>query len=273
MKIFEKIKNTFSQIGKMIKAKFTDKEQQYPNFVLGKESKLYFTDKIKFELGEYLKKYTDINDNPIVASINYLYNHHKNDMFISKREVYKLIKEVLDSIPEIVRKQNDGTYYFAKSLKHEKSNKKSVMADIVLEIGEAENYIKHLNKKPYSKEMRETMTEKEKAVSSESVKSSHSRQAAKTLDKNPALTRPQEPVSNLLTANDEIIPQETKQSNIADNITKIPERDFKVDVLSNNDKNDSTAMDETRDKYNAENLDTDTDKNDGDKNSPRKNKR
>lgn len=52
-----------------------------------------------------------------------------------------------------------------------------------------------------SKQMRE-------AVSGESIKSSHSRQAAETLDENHlALMRPQEPINNSLTANDEIIAQ------------------------------------------------------------------
>lgn len=67
-----------------------------------------------------------------------------------------------------------------------------------------------------------------------------------------------------------IISQNFKQSNIADNITQIEEKEFKPG-FSGISGNDSLNFDELKAEFSKQ-ENSDTDKNDGDKNSPRKNK-
>ncbi|CZE49986.1 hypothetical protein [Campylobacter geochelonis] len=195
-----------------------------------KDGKMIFTDKVKFELGEYLKNNIDINENPITASLNYLFTHHKLDgMFKSRREVKQAIEDVLDGIPNIIRKQSDGTYYFAKAMKIEPTNKKSFMKDMVIEPKSDENYIKHVNQKAFNKEMRET-------IGGEGVHSSRFPQGAKTLGNNPELNK----ISYSPIAND-IIPQKTKSDEIngdgfvmkVDNSKPMSDYNVKFDVSPN----------------------------------------
>ncbi|CZE47158.1 Uncharacterised protein [Campylobacter geochelonis] len=199
-------------------------------FVMKKDGKMIFTDKVKFELGEYLKNNIDINENPITASLNYLFTHHKLDgMFKSRREVKQAIEDVLDGIPNIIRKQSDGTYYFAKAMKIEPTNKKSFMKDMVIEPKSDENYIKHVNQKAFNKEMRET-------IGGEGVHSSRFPQGAKTLGNNPELNK----ISYSPIAND-IIPQKTKSDEIngdgfvmkVDNSKPMSDYNVKFDVSPN----------------------------------------
>ncbi|MDY6120413.1 MAG: hypothetical protein SPI03_03615 [Campylobacter sputorum] len=188
-------------------------------FVMKDEVKTTYNDRAKFELGEYLKNNLKLNDNPITASLNYIYNHHK-DMFKSRRDVYNLIKDTLDSMPEIIEKREDGTYYLARSIKEASTNRQSKMTDIVIDQLEAENYIKHLNNKQYSKDMRDAVNKKK--ADGESVKSSHFRLSAETLGNNPEL-------KNFSSAPNKIIPQKTK-SQIIDDIKAeiISEYDTKI---------------------------------------------
>lgn len=121
-----------------------------------KDGKQTYTDITEYELGEYLKSTLKPNDNPITASVNYLHSAH-TEMFENRRHVDRTIRNVLNSIPEIVKQRDYGSYYIAKSLKNEQSNIKSQMQDAVIEPLPNENYIKHLNLKDYNKDMREAM--------------------------------------------------------------------------------------------------------------------
>lgn len=179
------------------------------NFIMKEGGKLEYTDRVKFELGEYLKNNLDLNDNPITASLVYLYKHHKGDgMYDKVTDVARLIDDVLNSIPEAIQKRPDGSYYVAKSFKNANSNRKSEMGDIVISPNETENYIPHANAKHYDKQMRDTMDNLE--ASGRDVQSLQSRQAAKTLENNPEL-------KSFSPANNDIIPhpnEEIKLSSI-----------------------------------------------------------
>ena len=111
---------------------------------------------MRFELGEYLKNNLNLNDNPLNASLNYLFNHHR-EMFNSRRDVLNSVKELLDSIPEVIKKREDGSYYLAKSITHTPTNRSSKMIDMTIESQSNENYINHLNRGKYNKNMREAM--------------------------------------------------------------------------------------------------------------------
>ena len=111
---------------------------------------------MRFELGEYLKNNLNLNDNPLNASLNYLFNHHR-EMFNSRRDVLNSVKELLDSIPEVIKKREDGSYYLAKSITHTPTNRSSKMIDMTIEPQSNENYINHLNRGKYNKNMREAM--------------------------------------------------------------------------------------------------------------------
>jgi len=111
---------------------------------------------VRFELGEYLKNNLNLNDNPLNASLNYLFNHHR-EMFNSRRDVLNSVKELLDSIPEVIKKREDGSYYLAKSITHTPTNRSSKMIDMTIEPQSNENYINHLNRGKYNKNMREAM--------------------------------------------------------------------------------------------------------------------
>ena len=113
---------------------------------------------MRFELGEYLKNNLNLNDNPLNASLNYLFNHHR-EMFNSRRDVLNSVKELLDSIPEVIKKREDGSYYLAKSITHTPTNRSSKMIDMTIEPQSNENYINHLNRGKYNKNMREAMDE------------------------------------------------------------------------------------------------------------------
>ena len=143
-----------------------------------KEGRTDYPDRAKFELGKYLKENLKLNDNPITASLNYLFNHHR-EMFTNRRAVYDLIKNVLDDMPEVIEKRADGGYYLARSLKHDKSNSKSKMADLVLDEQEAENYIKHANLRSYSPKMREVMDKKIIADSKDTPLLTHRSESAR----------------------------------------------------------------------------------------------
>ena len=77
------------------------------NGFLAKDGDLNFTDRVRFELGEYLKNNLNLNDNPLNASLNYLFNHHR-EMFNSRRDVLNSVKELLDSIPEVIKNAKTG---------------------------------------------------------------------------------------------------------------------------------------------------------------------
>ena len=174
-----------------------------------KEGRTDYPDRAKFELGKYLKENLKLNDNPITASLNYLFNHHR-EMFTNRRAVYDLIKNVLDDMPEVIEKRADGGYYLARSLKHDKSNSKSKMADLVLDEQEAENYIKHANLRSYSPKMREVMDKKIIADSKDTPLLTHRSESARVLGDNVLSARPGS--NELLSASHgSIIPQNSQK--------------------------------------------------------------
>ena len=92
----------FSQLEKSdFTANFTQENKIVGNGFVAKDGDLNFTDRVRFELGEYLKNNLNLNDNPLNASLNYLFNHHR-EMFNSRRDVLNSVKEILDSIPEVI---------------------------------------------------------------------------------------------------------------------------------------------------------------------------
>ena len=135
---------------------FTQENKIVGNGFLAKDGDLNYTDRVRFELGEYLKNNLNLNDNPLNASLNYLFNHHR-EMFNSRRDVLNSVKELLDSIPEVIKKREDGSYYLAKSITHTPTNRSSKMIDMTIEPQSNENYINHLNRGKYNKNMREAM--------------------------------------------------------------------------------------------------------------------
>ena len=147
----------FSQLEKSdFTPNFTQVNKIVGNGFLAKDGDLNFTDRVRFELGEYLKNNLNLNDNPLNASLNYLFNHHR-EMFNSRRDVLNSVKELLDSIPEVIKKREDGSYYLAKSITHTPTNRSSKMIDMTIEPQSNENYINHLNRGKYNKNMREAM--------------------------------------------------------------------------------------------------------------------
>ena len=147
----------FSQLEKSdFTPNFTQENKIVGNGFLAKDGDLNFTDRVRFELGEYLKNNLNLNDNPLNASLNYLFNHHR-EMFNSRRDVLNSVKELLDSIPEVIKKREDGSYYLAKSITHTPTNRSSKMIDMTIEPQLNENYINHLNRGKYNKNMREAM--------------------------------------------------------------------------------------------------------------------
>ena len=147
----------FSQLEKSdFTPNFTQKNKIVGNGFVAKDGDLNFTDRVRFELGEYLKNNLNLNDNPLNASLNYLFNHHR-EMFDSRRDVLNSVKELLDSIPEVIKKREDGSYYLAKSITHTPTNRSSKMIDMTIEPQSNENYINHLNRGKYNKNMREAM--------------------------------------------------------------------------------------------------------------------
>ena len=147
----------FSQLEK---SDFTPNSTQENKIVgdgfVAKDGDLNFTDRVRFELGEYLKNNLNLNDNPLNVSLNYLFNHHR-EMFDSRRDVLNSVKELLDSIPEVIKKREDGSYYLAKSITHTPTNRSSKMIDMTIGPQLNENYINHLNRGKYNKNMREAM--------------------------------------------------------------------------------------------------------------------
>ena len=117
---------------------FTQENKIVGNGFLAKDGDLNFTDRVRFELGEYLKNNLNLNDNPLNASLNYLFNHHR-EMFNSRRDVLNSVKELLDSIPEVIKKREDGSYYLAKSITHTPTNRSSKMIDMTIEPQSNEN--------------------------------------------------------------------------------------------------------------------------------------
>ena len=147
----------FSQLEKSdFTPNFTQENKIVGNGFVAKDGDLNFTDRVRFELGEYLKNNLNLNDNPLNASLNYLFNHHR-EMFNSRRDVLNSVKELLDSIPEVIKKREDGSYYLAKSITHTPTNRSSKMIDMTIEPQSNENYINHLNRGKYNKNMREAM--------------------------------------------------------------------------------------------------------------------
>ena len=147
----------FSQLEKSdFTPNFTQVNKIVGNGFLAKDGDLNYTDRVRFELGEYLKNNLNLNDNPLNASLNYLFNHHR-EMFNSRRDVLNSVKELLDSIPEVIKKREDGSYYLAKSITHTPTNRSSKMIDMTIEPQSNENYINHLNRGKYNKNMREAM--------------------------------------------------------------------------------------------------------------------
>ena len=147
----------FSQLEKSdFTPNFTQENKIVGNGFVAKDGDLNFTDRVRFELGEYLKNNLNLNDNPLNASLNYLFNHHR-EMFDSRRDVLNSVKELLDSIPEVIKKREDGSYYLAKSITHTPTNRSSKMIDMTIEPQSNENYINHLNRGKYNKNMREAM--------------------------------------------------------------------------------------------------------------------
>ena len=77
----------FSQLEKSdFTPNFTQENKILGNGFVAKDGDLNFTDRVRFELGEYLKNNLNLNDNPLNASLNYLFNHHR-EMFNSRRDV------------------------------------------------------------------------------------------------------------------------------------------------------------------------------------------
>ena len=147
----------FSQLEKSdFTPNFTQENKIVGDGFVAKDGDLNFTDRVRFELGEYLKNNLNLNDNPLNASLNYLFNHHR-EMFDSRRDVLNSVKELLDSIPEVIKKREDGSYYLAKSITHTPTNRSSKMIDMTIEPQQNENYINHLNRGKYNKNMREAM--------------------------------------------------------------------------------------------------------------------
>ena len=147
----------FSQLEKSdFTPNFTQENKIVGDGFVAKDGDLNFTDRVRFELGEYLKNNLNLNDNPLNASLNYLFNHHR-EMFNSRRDVLNSVKELLDSIPEVIKKREDGSYYLAKSITHTPTNRSSKMIDMTIEPQSNENYINHLNRGKYNKNMREAM--------------------------------------------------------------------------------------------------------------------
>ena len=147
----------FSQLEKSdFTPNFTQENKIVGNGFVAKDGDLNYTDRVRFELGEYLKNNLNLNDNPLNASLNYLFNHHR-EMFNSRRDVLNSVKELLDSIPEVIKKREDGSYYLAKSITHTPTNRSSKMIDMTIEPQSNENYINHLNRGKYNKNMREAM--------------------------------------------------------------------------------------------------------------------
>ena len=147
----------FSQLKKSdFTPNFTQENKIIGDGFVAKDGDLNFTDRVRFELGEYLKNNLNLNDNPLNASLNYLFNHHR-EMFDSRRDVLNSVKELLDSIPEVIKKREDGSYYLAKSITHTPTNRSSKMIDMTIEPQLNENYINHLNRGKYNKNMREAM--------------------------------------------------------------------------------------------------------------------
>ena len=148
---------SFSQLEKSdFTPNFTQENKIVGNGFVAKDGDLNYTDRVRFELGEYLKNNLNLNDNPLNASLNYLFNHHR-EMFNSRRDVLNSVKELLDSIPEVIKKREDGSYYLAKSITHTPTNRSSKMIDMTIEPQSNENYINHLNRGKYNKNMREAM--------------------------------------------------------------------------------------------------------------------
>ena len=147
----------FSQLEKSdFTPNFTQENKIIGDGFVAKDGDLNYTDRVRFELGEYLKNNLNLNDNPLNASLNYLFNHHR-EMFDSRRDVLNSVKELLDSIPEVIKKREDGSYYLAKSITNAPTNRSSKMIDMTIEPQLNENYINHLNRGKYNKNMREAM--------------------------------------------------------------------------------------------------------------------
>jgi putative uncharacterized protein (fragment) len=199
-----------------------------------KEGRTDYPDRAKFELGKYLKENLKLNDNPITASLNYLFNHHR-EMFTNRRAVYDLIKNVLDDMPEVIEKRADGGYYLARSLKHDKSNSKSKMADLVLDEQEAENYIKHANLRSYSPKMREVMDKKIIADSKDTPLLTHRSESARVLGDNVLSARPGS--NELLSASHgSIIPQSSQK------VKELPPADLRKAIINAKDDKERLAI-------------------------------
>ncbi|MCZ6132739.1 hypothetical protein O6B42_02425 [Campylobacter ureolyticus] len=170
--IFENIKNVYDDIGidtPLPKANIVPYDETFARnqtqnsefikgngFIMDKKGKLEYTDRIIYELGEYLKQNVDLNKNPVTASLNFLQAHHP-EMFANRKEAHDTLKKIYNSIPEIIQKRDNGEHYIAKSFIERPSNAKSLMADAIIKPLENENYTKHLNLKAYNKWMREAM--------------------------------------------------------------------------------------------------------------------
>lgn len=133
-----------------------DKFIKGDGFIMDKKGELEYTDRIIYELGEYLKQNVDLNKNPVTASLNFLQAHHP-EMFSTRKEAHDTLKKIYNSIPEIIQKRDNKEHYIAKSFIERPSNAKSLMADAIIKPLENENYTKHLNLKAYNKGMREAM--------------------------------------------------------------------------------------------------------------------
>ncbi|MBQ3674991.1 MAG: hypothetical protein II923_05315 [Campylobacter sp.] len=258
MKIIDKIKKKISEFVDFVKSKFTKQDidsniLKGDNFIienpnLGKTQTDY---NIKMHLEPKVRDMANITTDEILVDLEYFADKHPEIFKGKPSKVFRLINEIKDN-PTFFYNNNRADYaLIVKRLRE--LNKIGKLA-----VEKSSGITKHatsVNENDLGR-LERVSKKNQNGVSALSELSSD--KVAKLEEQGSGYQA------------DEIIPQETKQSNIADNITQIEEKEFKLD-LSGTDGNDSTDMDKTRTEHNKKSdTDTDTDKTDG--NKPRKNK-
>lgn len=250
MKIIDRIKKKFSQISEMIKSKFAKKDKDIIE---------------EIELGQMFIAALK-GDNKAIINLTYFLNHHP--------EMYDGLEHIRDCVkknalqPDFLNNANaiEGGII---GVKKDYENNQFRLLDIGVINTNGKNIVFHTNRKRFKEKEYEKLKEKRLQVETPTP-STHGVESAGGLmiDNNLSSS------TNVryATANDEIISQQTKQSNITDNITKMQERQMQEVDISNIDKNDSLAMDEFRSEFSTLNTQENSDTNINSDNKLRKNR-
>lgn len=109
-----------------------------------------------FDIPKELKKKINLKTGKIRGSLEYLYEHHKDDkMFNDKNEVEAVIRDVLNNYDYIKPAKKQGGFIVAKALEGHK--KKMIDIGIYPEDG----VIFHINKRKWDADMRKFKTDKQ----------------------------------------------------------------------------------------------------------------